>query len=186
MAKKKSDIEKESLDSYLDRQYGKGVVLKASELVQKPKDILPTVLSLDIALSGGIPEGTVVLLTGRPKSGKSTLCLQLIRNAISDKRPAYYFNIERRCSPSLIKTIDGLNPENFNIIQPPDGVVFTAEQWLDVLEKVVKEQKRSLIIVDSLAMLSTLAEQSENIGDNKDMSGAPKLMSSFSAGFNQS
>jgi len=178
MAKKKN-IGTESFDEFLQRQYGKGVLTTANDLVERKREILPTVLSLDIALNGGIPVGTTCLISGKPKIGKSSLCLQILKNAIERNKPAFYVDIERRANKSLIQTISGLDIEKLNIIRSTEDKFLTAEDYLDILERIIKDNKDAVIVVDSLAMLSTMAEMSESIGANKDMSGPPKLLSSF-------
>jgi len=178
MAKRKN-IESESFEDFLSRQYGKGVLSTASDIVERKREILPTILSLDIALSGGIPFGVTSLISGKPKVGKTSICLQILKNAIDRGKPAFYFDIERRCSKSLIQTINGLDASKLNIIKSTEDKILNAEDYLNILERTIKDNKYAVIVVDSLAMLSTMAEQSEDIGSNKDMSGPPKLLSSF-------
>lgn len=178
MAKNKK-VDQESFDDFLEREYGKGVIINASDVVHRKRDILRTVPSLDISLSGGIPDGNTVLISGKAKSGKSTLCLQILKNAIDNNRPAFYVDIERRCSQSLIKTIEGLDSEKLRVIKSTPERIFSAEDWLRIIERTIKDNKKAVIVVDSLAMLSTLAEQSELLGESRDMAGVPKLMASF-------
>ena len=177
MAKQK--IEKESLDAFLKRQYGEGILCKASDITDRPRDVLKTALSLDIALTGGIPEGKVVLISGKPKAGKTYLCLGILNNAIEDKRPAFYFNIERRCTPGQVEQVCGDNAKKLNWVESTADRILTAEDWLTILERVIKDNPKSVIVVDSLAQLSTMVEQSEALGSNKDMAGPAKLSSSF-------
>ena len=74
MANKKSKLDQESLDAFLIRMHGEGIIATAAEaLPPRSRDLLNTPLSLDIALSGGIPDGTICLITGKQKSGKTTL-----------------------------------------------------------------------------------------------------------------
>lgn len=178
MAKRK-DVEKESFGDFLNREYGKGILSTANDIVERKRDILPTTLSLDVALSGGIPSGVTVLISGKPKVGKTSLCLQILKNAIDRERAAFYFDIERRCSKSLLQTIDGLDISKLNIIKSTEERSLFAEDYLNILERTIKDNRNCVIVVDSLAMLSTMAEQSESIGSSKDMSGPPKLLSSF-------
>lgn len=179
MAKtKKQIIEKESIDTWIKREHGDNILIAATDIVDRKRNILPTILSLDIALSGGIPDGTTCLLSGKPKVGKTSLCLHILKNAIDRSRPAYYFDIERRCKSGLLKTVQNLNMQELKIIRENEES-FSADQWLNILERVIKQEKGAVIIVDSIAMLSTLVEQSEGIGENKDMAGSPKLLSKF-------
>lgn len=167
-----------SFDDWITKMHGKGTIVKANELVSRKRNILPTVLSLDMALSGGIPDGTMCLLSGKPKAGKTSLCLQILKNAIDLGRPAFYLDIERRCKAELIKTIHGLDTEKLKMIREGDSA-FSAEQWLEILERTIRDHKNAVIVVDSIAMLSTLTEQTEDIGSRKDMAGSSKLLASF-------
>jgi len=115
MAKRK--VENENFDSFLKRQYGEGISTTAHTIVQRPRAVLKTILSLDIALNGGIPEGKTVLLSGKPKAGKTYLCLKILNNAIDDGKESFYFNIERRCSPEQVKQVCGDNIKKLKWIE---------------------------------------------------------------------
>lgn len=177
MAKKR--IDKESFDDFLKRNYGQGVITPASQIIERKRDILKTVLSLDIALNGGIPEGVTCLISGKAKAGKTTLCLQILKNAIDNNRPAFYVDIERRCNQRLIETIEALDASKLKVVKSTPDKIFSCEDWLRIIERIIKDNKKAVVVVDSLALLSTLAEQSEEIGNSKDMAGAPKLLASF-------
>lgn len=180
MAKRKAKIDDESLDAFLIRMHGEGIIATADEaLPMSTRDVLPTPLSLDIALSGGIPDGTICLITGKPKSGKTTLCLELLRNAQLLNRPAFYINIEKRCTPALLSTIKGLDPAKLQIIPHKIDKPLTAEDYLNIIERISKTQKKAVVVIDSIAALSTMTEQEEQIGSNKDMAGPAKLLSAF-------
>lgn len=180
MTKKKSKIEDESLDDFLIRMHGKGIIATADKaLPPRSRDILNTPLSLDIALGGGIPDGTICLITGKAKSGKTTLCLELLRNAQVSGRPTYYINIEKRCTPSLLATIQGFDPTKLQIVPHQIEKPLTAEDYLNIIERITKTQKKAVIVVDSIAALSTMTEQEDQIGSNRDMAGPAKLLSAF-------
>ena len=180
MAKRKPKIEDESLDAFLIRMHGDGIIATADKaLPPSTRDVLNTPLSLDIALSGGIPDGTICLITGKPKSGKTTLCLELLRNAQLLNRPTFYINIEKRCTPSLLATIRGLDPTKLHIVPHKIDKPLTAEDYLNIIESIAKTQKKAVVVIDSIAALSTMTEQEEQIGSNKDMAGPAKLLSAF-------
>jgi len=180
MARKKINVPKESLDQFLTRMHGEGIIAPASDaLPPRSRQVLNTPLSLDIALSGGIPDGTVCLITGKPKSGKTTLCLEILKNAQLQNRPTFYINIERRCTPSLLATIKGLDPSKLQVIPHHVDKPLTAEDYLNIIERISKTEKRAVVVIDSIAALSTMAEQDSEFGSNKDMAGSAKLLSSF-------
>jgi recombination protein RecA len=178
MARPKRKISNESFDQWLEREHGKDVLVTASSMVQQKRKILPTSLSLDIALSGGIPDGSTCLLSGRPKVGKTSICLQILKNAIDSNRPAFYLDVERRCKSGLLQTIQELDLSQLHMIRENEKE-FSAEEWLNILERVIKSHKDAVIICDSIAMLSTLMERSERLDSNKDMGGTPRLLAKF-------
>jgi len=176
----KTDKTPMSLDDYLTGHYGKGIVASAEERVSKPRIVLSTSLSLDLALNGGIPEGRIVLLTGKAKMGKTTLALTILRNAWRDhKKKIYYVDIERRGVEDVAKTIVGLPLAELNVVRSTKDHIMEAHEYLDLIERLAKDVPGCVIVVDSLAMLMTSSENSEDIGSNKDMAGVPKLLSSF-------
>ncbi len=177
---KQHNVDGENFQEFIKRQYGDGVLTKANDVIRRPRDILRTVLSLDIALNGGIPDGSIVLMSGKQKSGKTYLCLNILNNAIMEGRDAFYFNVEaNRCSPEQIQQVCGENSKKLHWISSTDQKILSAEDWLQILERTVKDHKKAVIVVDSLAQLATITEQIEDLGSNKDMSGTPKLMSTF-------
>jgi recombination protein RecA len=180
VAKKKPKIEDESLDAILIRMHGTGIIATADEALPPcTRDILHAPLSLDIALGGGIPDGTICLITGKPKSGKSTLCLELLRNAQLLNRPTFYINIEKRCTPALLSTIKGLDLTKLQVIPHQVDKPLTAEDYLNIIERIAKTKKKAVVVIDSIAALSTMTEQETDIGSNKDMAGPAKLLSAF-------
>ncbi len=180
MAKKKPKIEEENLDAFLTRIHGEGIIAMADKaLPPQSRELLHTPLSLDIALSGGIPDGTICLITGKPKSGKTTLCLEILRNAQTENRPTFYINIEKRCTPALLDTIQGLDPSKLQVVPHKVEKALTAEDYLNIIERIAKTQNRAVVVIDSIAALSTMTEQEADIGSNKDMAGPAKLLSAF-------
>jgi recombination protein RecA len=169
-----------TFDDYITKTYGAGLVGMASVKIDRPRKILTTALSMDIALSGGIPEGISVLLSGKPKAGKTSLCLLFIRNAQRVNRPTFYLDVESKLTASLLHTIEGLDLTKLHVVKnsankPP----LSAEQWLDVIERIIKDHPGALIVVDSIAALCTLLELTESTGDRSDMGGVPRLMAQF-------
>src|SRR5437868_4850218 len=104
----------------IQKKYGDGVVFDASFLLDTPSKIIPTTPNLDVGLCGGIPEGSLVILSGPPKCGKSTLCLQIIKNAQELlKKKAFYIDVEHRLKALNLTGIEGLDtsPEVLQIIR---------------------------------------------------------------------
>lgn len=79
----------------IERQFGKGSVMRLGEKANEPIDVIPTgSTALDVALGvGGIPRGRVVEIYGPESSGKTTLTLHLAANA---QRAAWHGRVRRR------------------------------------------------------------------------------------------
>lgn len=167
-----------SFDEFIEKNFGEGVIIAASSMMEQPRPIIPTVLSVDVALTGGIPDGKVVLISGKPKSGKTTLCGHILANAIAMGRKGFYADIECR-GEGVLKTIPHLDYNKLMFFKSTKERILSAQDWFHILERTVKDNPGCVVVVDSVAALSTLAEQTEATGDNHDMAGVPKLLANF-------
>ena len=165
--------------------------ISATQLFEdnKNREIVTLCLSADIALGGGIPRGCTVLIAGKPKSGKTTLCLQFAANAQKKyKCKVFIFPIEGRMSSLVLNQIQGLDKDNVEIVNPPaifdkDGKVLgfkklPSEKWFELIGNCIQEHPGCVIIVDSLANMSSEKEQSEDMGF-QDRGGRNKLEAEF-------
>ena len=115
--------------------------------------------SLDIALGvGGVPKGRVVEIFGQESTGKTTLALNIAREGQKEKRVAF-IDAENALDLEYARNI-GVDTDNLIISQPD-----SAEQGLQLLEKLVKSNEFSVIIIDSVAAMSPRAEIEGEIGD---------------------
>src|SRR4051812_27823631 len=92
------DVQKQILKE-LEKDFGKGVMIKGNEIVDRQKKIIPVSPALDYILGGGVPEGTWGVLTGKYKSGKSSISLHFAGNCQKPEngsRNVYYLNVEGR------------------------------------------------------------------------------------------
>lgn len=175
--------------SRLIKDYGE-VIMSAEKLPDLEGDIVPTTLSLDIALSGGIPEGTVVSFAGKEKIGKTTTLLSIIRNAQRKyKKKCYYVDVENRLRSDLLKCIKGLVwteqesqetgiPE-LTIIRSTKGNLLTGEDYINIILNILKSEEGVIIVMDSIAALVTESDMASKEGESKRMAGIPTLMYSF-------
>ena len=145
----------------IERQFGKGSVMKFGE---KPTviDGIPTgSLSLDIALGGaGIPKGRVIEVYGPESSGKTTLTLHVIANVQKAGGVAAFIDAEHALDPSWAKRI-GVKLDELLVSQPDTG-----EQGLEICEMLVRSNAVDLIVVDSVAALIPRAEIEGEMGDS--------------------
>lgn len=143
--------------AHLDKQFGKGSVMKLSDPPQKWPALSTGSLSLDLALGiGGWPLGRVVELFGAESTGKSTLCLQVIAEAQKLGGKCLFVDAEHALDPFYAQAL-GVNLDELMISQPTTG-----EEAIDVLEVLVKTGSLMVAVVDSVA---ALVPQDELEGD---------------------
>ncbi|MBI1953300.1 MAG: recombinase RecA [Candidatus Omnitrophica bacterium] len=144
----------------IERQFGKGSIMKLGDGAVVPIPALPTgSLSLDMALGvGGIPRGRVVEIFGPESSGKTTLTLSVIAQTQRGGGVAAFIDAEHAFDPGYAKKI-GVNLEELLISQPDTG-----EQALEIAEMLIRSNAIDLVVVDSVAALVPKAEIEGEMG----------------------
>lgn len=148
--------------SQIERQYGKGAVMKLGDpSAQMNVETIPTgSLSLDIALGlGGIPKGRIVEIYGPESSGKTTVTLHMIAEVQKRGGIAGFIDAEHALDPVYAKNI-GVDVDNLYISQPDNG-----EQALEITETMVRSGAIDIVVVDSVAALVPKAEIDGDMGD---------------------
>lgn len=161
----KKDSKREALDQALlqiEKQYGKGAIMKLGDRVNEPINVIPTgCLTLDIALGiGGIPRGRVIEIYGPESSGKTTVSLHVIAEAQKLGGTAAFIDAEHALDPVYAEKL-GVKTEDLLISQPDNG-----EQALNICETLVKSGSIDIVVVDSVAALTPKAEIDGEMGDN--------------------
>ena len=161
----KKDSKQEALNEALlqiEKQYGKGAIMKLGDRVNTPIDVIPTgCLPLDIALGiGGIPRGRVIEIYGPESSGKTTVSLHIIAEAQKLGGTAAFIDAEHALDPSYAEKL-GVQTDELLISQPDNG-----EQALNICETLVKSGSIDIVVVDSVAALTPKAEIDGEMGDN--------------------
>lgn len=149
--------------SQIERQYGKGAVMKLGDpTAQMNVETIPTgSLSLDIALGlGGIPKGRIVEIYGPESSGKTTVTLHMIAEVQKRGGIAGFIDAEHALDPVYAKNI-GVDVDNLYISQPDNG-----EQALEITETMVRSGAIDIVVVDSVAALVPKAEIDGDMGDS--------------------
>ena len=149
--------------SQIERQYGKGSVMKLGDpAAQMNIETIPTgSLSLDIALGlGGIPKGRIIEIYGPESSGKTTVTLHMIAEVQKRGGIAGFIDAEHALDPVYAKNI-GVDVDNLYISQPDCG-----EQALEITETMVRSGAIDIVVVDSVAALVPRAEIDGDMGDS--------------------
>ncbi|MBU1998262.1 MAG: recombinase RecA [Candidatus Omnitrophota bacterium] len=148
--------------SQIEKQFGKGSIMKLGGKVTAHVDIIPTgALLLDYALGvGGLPRGRVVEIFGPEASGKTTLTLTAIREIQKKGGVAAFIDAEHAFDSTYAKKI-GVNLDELLISQPDTG-----EQALEITETLVRSNAVDLVVVDSVAALTPRAEIEGDMGDS--------------------
>ncbi|MBQ3408867.1 MAG: recombinase RecA [Clostridia bacterium] len=148
--------------SQIEKQFGKGSVMKLGEATVMDVEAIPTgSLSLDIALGiGGIPRGRIVEVYGPESSGKTTLTLHMIAEAQKLGGEAAFIDAEHALDPTYAKHL-GVDIDNLIVSQPDTG-----EQALEIAEALVRSGALDIIVVDSVAALVPKAEIDGDMGDS--------------------
>jgi len=149
--------------SHIEKQYGKGAVMKLGDPAnQMNVETIPTgSLSLDIALGlGGIPKGRIVEIYGPESSGKTTVTLHMIAEVQKSGGIAGFIDAEHALDPVYAKNI-GVDIDNLYISQPDNG-----EQALEITETMVRSGAIDIVVVDSVAALVPKAEIDGDMGDS--------------------
>ena len=173
MATDKADkaAEKQSLDrskaldtalAQIERQFGKGSVMKMSDRGAVVQEIIPTgSIALDIALGiGGLPRGRIVEIYGPESSGKTTVALHAIANAQRAGGIAAFIDAEHALDPEYAKKL-GVDIDALLVSQPDTG-----EQALEIMDMLVRSGALDIIVVDSVAALVPRAEIEGEMGDS--------------------
>lgn len=148
--------------SQIEKQYGKGSVMKLGDTGHMQVETVPTgSLSLDIALgAGGVPKGRIVEIYGPESSGKTTVALHMVAEVQKRGGIAGFIDAEHALDPVYAKNI-GVDIDNLYISQPDNG-----EQALEITETMVRSGAVDIVIVDSVAALVPKAEIDGDMGDS--------------------
>ena len=146
----------------IDRQFGKGSVMRLGDDVRAPIEVIPTgSIALDIALGiGGLPRGRVVEIYGPESSGKTTVALHAIANAQKAGGIAAFIDAEHALDPDYAQKL-GVDTDALLVSQPDTG-----EQALEIADMLIRSNALDIIVIDSVAALVPRAEIEGEMGDS--------------------
>ena len=145
----------------IEKQYGKGAVMKMSDKGEMTVEAIPTgALALDLALGvGGLPRGRVVEIFGPESSGKSTLAMHVVAEAQRNGGICAYIDAEHAMDPVYARAI-GVDVDELLISQPDTG-----EQALEITDTLIRSGALDVVVIDSVAALTPRAEIEGEMGD---------------------
>ena len=159
-----SDREKalEAALAQIERQFGKGSVMRLGEEGRAPVAVIPTgSIALDVALGiGGFPRGRIVEVYGPESSGKTTVALHAIANVQAQGGIAAFIDAEHALDPTYAQRL-GVDLDSLYVSQPDTG-----EQALEIADTLVRSGAVDLIVIDSVAALVPRAEIEGEMGDS--------------------
>ena len=146
----------------IERQFGKGSVMRLGEESRAALGVIPTgAIALDIALGiGGLPRGRVVEIYGPESSGKTTVALHAVANAQRAGGIVAFIDAEHALDPEYAKAL-GVDTDALLVSQPDSG-----EQALEIADMLIRSGALDLIVIDSVAALVPRAEIEGEMGDS--------------------
>lgn len=159
----------------IEKNYGKGVIVKGREVVERPKIIVSFSPSINGIIGGGVPEGSWVILAGKYKVGKSLGALHLARKCQQPKygnRNVYFLNVEGRLKERDIRGIPGLDQDKLFVIESTEDKILSSEDFLTIATNILHADKGCVLIIDSISSLVSEREIVGGVGTQTRGSGA--------------
>lgn len=152
----------ESALAEIDKEFGKGAIMRLGEENRPPVEVIPTgSITLDAALGiGGLPRGRIIEIYGPESSGKTTLTLHAIANAQRGGGIAAFIDAEHALDPVYAQKL-GVNIDELLVSQPDTG-----EQALEIADMLIRSGAVDLVVIDSVAALVPAAELEGDMGDS--------------------
>jgi recombination protein RecA len=181
------------------KKYGKNSLILGAEVKARKRDRIPTgIFPLDLALQGGWAVGGIHTLLGHKSSGKTTTLFRSLGQA--QKMCAECWTAQEACKcgntrDPVIAYLDvegAIDPAWASRFMELDKILVStpeyAEQTIAIAEALLRSKKCDIIVIDSLAFMTTMKEIEEAV--EKDLVGEQarrlgKGMRKFSAALNE-
>ena len=162
MSKNDKDLALEKVLSDIEKQFGKGSIMKLGDNKHMELDVTPSgSLTLDIALGvGGYPKGRIIEIYGPESSGKTTFALHAIAEVQKRGGRAAFIDAEHALDPAYAKNL-GVDINELLLAQPDTG-----EQALEICEALVRSEAVNIVVIDSVAALVPQAEIDGDMGNS--------------------
>jgi recombination protein RecA len=147
--------------SSITKQFGEGSIMRLGSNAKMKVETLTTgSLAVDLALGvGGLPKGRIIEIYGPESSGKTTFCLSVISEAQKRGGLAAFIDVEHALDPKYARVV-GVNLDDLLVSQPDSG-----EDALNIMETLIRSNSIDVIVLDSVAALTTRAELDGQMGD---------------------
>ncbi len=145
----------------IEKTYGAGAVMRLGQTKSLDVEAIPTgSMTLDMALGiGGVPRGRIVEVYGPESSGKTTVALHVVAEAQKMGGNAAFIDVEHALDPVYASAL-GVDIDNLLVSQPDSG-----EQALEIAEALVRSGAIDILVLDSVAAMTTKAEIDGEMGD---------------------
>ena len=177
MAKKKKETEEVKEEDFfssnmvkdMQKNYGAEFAVPLSSIDDHERGIIKTYPSLDIALNGGFSRGQTVQIAGKPKCGKTTLAFGIAAafQQQCPERKVFYYKVEGRLSSDLARGIPNLNLDDVVVIRSTRDHIMTGIEFLDSLEKNMRNFPECMHILDSVGGITGDGEMSNTMADQQ-------------------
>jgi recombination protein RecA len=146
----------------IDKQHGKGAVMRLGDRAAAPIEVIPTgSIALDVALGiGGLPRGRIIEIYGPESSGKTTVALHAVASAQAAGGVAAFIDAEHALDPEYARAL-GVDTDQLLVSQPDTG-----EQALEIMDMLIRSGALDIVVVDSVAALVPRAEIEGEMGDS--------------------
>jgi len=146
----------------IERQFGKGSVMRLGEESRVPVEVIPTgSIALDVALGlGGLPRGRIIEIYGPESSGKTSLALHAVAGAQKAGGIAAFIDSEHALDADYAQKL-GVDTDALLVSQPDTG-----EQALEIADMLIRSGAIDIVVIDSVAALVPKAEIEGEMGDS--------------------
>ena len=178
---------KKAITKFKDDDISNALISKYGDVIKSGTEVIASLSSygtvsvspaLDLALGGGIREGTCVAMTGDPKTGKTTTALHFAAKCQKIGKEVLYFNTEGRLELKNFEGIKGLDPSKIKVIESTDDKILSAEEFLNMIEAYVNSTPNMVAIVDSVSSMVPGIELDGEIRTGV-RNALPRLLSMF-------
>ncbi len=160
------------------KKFGDGIMVNGDQIIETEREIVSVSPAIDNALGGGLVSGTIVVIGGQYRVGKTTTAMCAASNAQQMGKKVIFDDAEHRLGSREFTSINGLDPSKIDVIRSYKGNILSAENHLEILEDYLFNETDCFIVLDSISILSESREQTGKISD-QTRGGSAKLVAQF-------